>query len=199
MKVGRQRGFDEDTALEAATEVFWANGYSGTSLSDLTSAMGINKPSLYSAFGNKEQLFRAAIEKYAQKQGAIHLQELYATKKNLKSRIRCYLESIAKMATDPSLPGGCFLAVGTCEAGGDCLPAEALSTINKLNEFTKQTLIDFFSSEKSKSVLNVGASPEVMAGYIMTIQFGLAVMARNGATLKELEAVIKHVVSAVNA
>ena len=56
MKAGRHRVFDKDIALEQAMEVFWTNGFPGTSLSDLTTAMGINKPSLYSAFGNKEEL-----------------------------------------------------------------------------------------------------------------------------------------------
>ena len=60
--VGRPRAFDSEKALEKALEVFWRKGYDGTSLADLTEAMGINKPSLYSAFGNKEQLFIKAIE-----------------------------------------------------------------------------------------------------------------------------------------
>src|SRR5690242_20201777 len=61
---GRPRAFDSDAALDRAMEVFWSKGYEGTSMSDLTQAMGINRPSLYAAFGDKESLFRRAIERY---------------------------------------------------------------------------------------------------------------------------------------
>src|SRR5690349_21378862 len=64
---GRPRAFDESTALDAAMEVFWRKGYEGASLSDLTDAMGINRPSLYAAFGNKEDLFEKALDRYAEK------------------------------------------------------------------------------------------------------------------------------------
>src|SRR6202047_2556049 len=63
-RLGRPRAFDPDTALERAMHVFWAKGYEGASLSNLTRAMRINRPSLYSAFGNKEQLFRKALDRY---------------------------------------------------------------------------------------------------------------------------------------
>ena len=70
MSSGRQRQFDERVALDAAMEVFWSNGYSSTSLSDVTDAMGINKPSLYAAFGNKEALFLRALNRYIDKHGS---------------------------------------------------------------------------------------------------------------------------------
>src|SRR5246127_5225258 len=63
-QLGRPRAFDPDVALERAMHVFWAKGYEGASLSDLTRAMRINRPSLYAAFGNKEQLFRKALGRY---------------------------------------------------------------------------------------------------------------------------------------
>src|SRR5688500_18771243 len=63
---GRPRAFDENKALDAALDVFWRKGYEGASLSDLTDTMGINRPSLYAAFGNKEALFRKVLERYAQ-------------------------------------------------------------------------------------------------------------------------------------
>src|ERR1700738_1402218 len=63
-QLGRPRGFDADRALDRALAVFWRNGYEGASLPALTKAMGINRPSLYAAFGNKEALFRKAVERY---------------------------------------------------------------------------------------------------------------------------------------
>ena len=64
--VGRPRAFDTDAALEKAMMVFWHKGYDGASLTDLTDAMGINRPSLYAAYGNKEQLFRKALDRYGE-------------------------------------------------------------------------------------------------------------------------------------
>src|SRR5438034_6461380 len=68
---GRPRSFDRDAALERAVEVFWTHGYEATSVSDLTRAMGINPPSLYAAFGDKEQLFMAAVDRYQQERIAV--------------------------------------------------------------------------------------------------------------------------------
>ena len=64
MAMGRPREFDVDKALDLALQVFWRKGYEGASMADLTEAMGITKPSLYAAFGNKEELFRKALDRY---------------------------------------------------------------------------------------------------------------------------------------
>ena len=66
MAMGRPREFDIERALDRALEVFWRNGYEGASIASLTEAMGINPPSLYAAFGNKEGLFRRALDRYVQ-------------------------------------------------------------------------------------------------------------------------------------
>src|ERR1700686_4050790 len=63
--LGRPRAFDPETALDRAMQVFWRKGYEGASLSDLTKAMRINRPSMYAAFGNKEALFRKALDRYS--------------------------------------------------------------------------------------------------------------------------------------
>ena len=65
MAIGRPRAFDMDQALDRALDVFWRKGYEGASICDLTAAMGINPPSLYAAFDNKEGLFRKALDRYA--------------------------------------------------------------------------------------------------------------------------------------
>src|SRR5206468_3156330 len=66
---GRPREFDADKALDQALRIFWKHGYEGASLPELTRAMGINRPSMYAAFGNKEALFRKAVERYMQMAG----------------------------------------------------------------------------------------------------------------------------------
>jgi len=195
MKAGRHRIFDKDTALGKAMEVFWTNGYPGTSLIDLTHAMGINKPSLYSAFGNKEELFKSTLDMYVHKYGIVHVKHLFAADKCLSERIQCYLMAIAEMVTDPNLPGGCFVCNSTFEVGGTCLPSSAHQAIIKINDITKSTLVEFFNAEKAKGNISSECSPLMMANYLLTLQFGLAVMARNGAGLEELDGVIKHSIS----
>src|SRR5580658_9387337 len=63
-RIGRPRSFDINRALDRALVVFWRKGYEGTSVSDLTKAVGVNRPSLYAAFGDKETLFRKALDRY---------------------------------------------------------------------------------------------------------------------------------------
>jgi AcrR family transcriptional regulator len=197
MGAGRQREFDKQVALDAAMKVFWSNGYSGTSLSDLTDVMGINKPSLYAAFGNKEALFISALNHYVERHGAIHSQELHASKKSLRSRLRAYLKSIARMVCDPTLPGGCFVATTTDESGGDCLPGGALEAITRINEQTQISLVDFFRHEISSGNLPKGASAEDLANYMLAMQYGLGVMARNGAKRETLDRVIEYAVTKI--
>jgi len=195
MNAGRHRSFDIDIALDKAMEVFWTNGYPGTSLSDLTTAMGINKPSLYAAFGNKEELFKNALDKYVQKFGMMHTRHLITANKSLTERIHCYLNSIAEMVTNPDLPGGCFVCISTCEVSGTCLPSGALDVISKINELTKSGLEDFFIAEIKAGNISSESSPIMLANYLLTLQFGLAVMARNGDGIEALNEVIKHSLS----
>jgi len=197
MAAGRHRNFDKDIALDNAMQVFWANGYPGTSLTDLTTAMGINKPSLYSAFGNKEQLFKNALDHYVTQYGAIHAKHLFTAEQTLTERVQSYLISIATMQTDPTLPRGCFVCNSTSELGGDCLPAAVSQSITTINNLTITTLVDFFTAEQAQGNLSSELSASVMANYLVTVQFGLAVMASNGAGFDELKEIIKHSIATI--
>src|SRR5262252_1533238 len=103
---GRPRAFDIDDALDRALEVFWRKGYEGASLPDLTKAMGINRPSLYAAFGNKEALFRRAIERYVEGPGC-HVREAIdePTARKVVERL---LRGSIDLITDVRKPRGCF-------------------------------------------------------------------------------------------
>jgi len=195
MSRGRHREFDEQVALERAMEVFWRNGYSGTSLSQLTDAMSVNRPSLYGAFGNKEQLFVRALNAYISRYGAPHMDRLRASGAPLRIRVKNYLDSIAQMLSDPQLPGGCLVASSTCEAGGDYLPVEARQAVEQINAGTRGALIDFFQAEVADGNLRTAASPEALADYLLALQYGLAVMARSGAGRDALGRVIEAAAS----
>lgn len=179
MTVGRKRIFDKELALEKAMQVFWRNGFSGTSLCDLTKAMSINKPSLYAAFGNKEQLFVSALESYAQRYGQPHFEKLLVKRGSLQSRLKEYLHSVVDMVANPELPGGCFVAAATFEARSDGIPAHGRQTVRALNAQTLAAFEAFFESEREKGTLAKTCSPKVLARYFLTLQFGLATYARN--------------------
>ncbi|MEW6989747.1 TetR/AcrR family transcriptional regulator [Colwelliaceae bacterium 6441] len=198
MTVGRKRRFDKEDVLRKAMMLFWRNGYTGTSISDLTSAMNINKPSLYLAFGNKEQLFNQAIKFYLHEHGQYHASHLFLGGLTTKEKIRNYLISIATMVTDHDLPKGCFVSLTTAELVGDYIPESSSHLIETINQQTKISLEEFFKNEQKDSLKLKGLSPEVLASYIITLQFGLAIAGRNGMALAELTAVIEVSISHLN-
>src|SRR5688572_33014639 len=112
--MGRPREFDMSVALDQALDVFWRNGYESTSIADLTAAMGVNPPSLYACFGNKEGLFRAALDRYERTRGASMAEAL--ARPTAREAVEHLLRSSAKYQTDPDSPPGCLLvqAALTC-------------------------------------------------------------------------------------
>ncbi|WP_035654665.1 TetR/AcrR family transcriptional regulator, partial [Bradyrhizobium sp. STM 3809] len=124
MGIGRPRTFDRDTALEQAMEVFWRHGYEGATIAQLTDAMGINPPSLYAAFGSKEALLKAALDRYTARREAWMAEVLGApTAREVTSRM---LMGVAEKQTDPSNPPGCLLVQGglACGSGSANVPFE---------------------------------------------------------------------------
>src|SRR5262245_8229147 len=116
MPSGRTRQFDVDEALDRALAVFWARGYEGATLPELTRAMWINRPSLYAAFGNKEQLFRKALDRY--QTGP----QSFLTEALRKSTARAVVEAIfsgfVRMQRGRDKPRGCLIVSGPLAGGG---------------------------------------------------------------------------------
>ncbi|MDU1808300.1 MAG: TetR/AcrR family transcriptional regulator, partial [Bradyrhizobium sp.] len=124
MAIGRPRTFDRDTALDQAMEVFWRHGYEGATIAQLTEAMGINPPSLYAAFGSKEALLKAALDRYTARREAWMEEVLSApTAREVTARM---LMGVAEKQTDPSNPPGCLLVQGglACGSGSANVPFE---------------------------------------------------------------------------
>src|SRR5256714_13652479 len=124
---GRPREFDPDEALDRALQVFWRKGYEGTSLPDLTKAMGINRPSLYAAFGNKEALFRKALDRYAEGPAAYVREALNEpTARAVAERL---LSGAIDLVTNPRNPRGCLMVQGAlaCGEAADCIRRELVS------------------------------------------------------------------------
>src|SRR5881397_2814538 len=125
--MGRPRAFDVDKALERALRMFWRKGFEGTSLSDLTKAMGINRPSLYAAFGNKEALFRKALDRYDAKL-TVYMREALdePTARGVAQRL---LRGSADLLTDPRNPPGCLMVQGAlaCSESAESIRRELVA------------------------------------------------------------------------
>ncbi len=187
---GRQLQFDKQEALEAAMTIFWKKGFLGASLADLTSSMGINKPSLYATFGNKEDLFVSATEHYLSNYAAPHILLLNASGQSLNERLSTYLLSITTMLCDPLKPGGCFISVATNEAAGESLPEKAHQAVIKASNFTETYLTEFFTSEKDKENLTTDIEIRNLTLFIITFLHGIAAMARNGKTPQQIKSIV---------
>jgi len=195
MKAGRKRAFDKDEALEKAMRLFWANGYSGTSLSDLTTTLGINKPSLYAAFGNKEQLFKASLEHYMEFYGQPHFQQLFEPKDApLAERLQAYMLSVARLVTDPALPKGCLLVKSTCESGSEAVPEAITHSLKDMRTENEKVLLAFLTKEQSQGAISNDTDIKQLTSYIMTVLYGVGVLAKNGATMETLQPVIEMAV-----
>src|SRR5580658_10650511 len=184
--LGRPRAFDTDQALDQAMHLFWRKGFFGTSLSDLTEAIGINRPSLYAAFGNKEALFRRTVERYFQGPAA-YLQDALK-EPTARGVVEHLLHGVVDLVTDPKLPGTCLWVHGALSCGGTSDPLQ--------KEFVRQRaqgLADLrarFKRALAEGDLPRGSDDDALARFIQTVNFGLSVQAATGASRKELLRVV---------
>jgi AcrR family transcriptional regulator len=185
--VGRPREFDADDALNRALHVFWHKGYEGASLSDLTKAMGINRPSLYAAFGNKEQLFRKALDRYAEGPAAYVRKALDAP--TARAVVERLLRGAIDMVTDPRTPAGCFMVQGAlaCGDAADSIRRE----VSARRGAAETTLRRRFQRGKREGDLPSKADSADLARYIATVMHGMAVQRAGGATRAQLLRVMK--------
>lgn len=182
MERGRPRTFDKMQALDAALAVFWRKGYQGASLSELTASMGLTKPSLYAAFGNKEQLYLAALQRYREQQLSQHVEAL-ASEVDLKKAMRKFLHSVATTLTAEQLPGGCMVvnSVLSCDVGA--LPQQLAAAIGDMVKQTSFGLLkERLQDELQRRNLPEGTPVEALADYFSTVMTGMAVMAKMGVT-----------------
>ena len=182
---GRPRAFDPDAALERAMHVFWAKGYEGASLSDLTRAMRINRPSLYAAFGNKEQLFRKALDRYISGPLAYFGEALAAPK--ARDVIEQIFLGAAKMAGDPRLPSGCLMVQGALAVGSTAgsVRKEAAGRRAAGEVALRRRL----QRAKREGDLPKKSDPTELARYVITVLQGMAVQGAGGASPAQLRRV----------
>jgi len=179
--------FDRVEALEAAMLVFWKKGYGAASLTDLTEAMSINKPSMYATFGNKEKLFVLATEHYVQSIDLQHRQFLQQVNVPLKQRLKNYLSSVIAGQCCEQTPKGCYISLCISEAAGENIPESALIKINEVSQFAYNSLVELFNKDEEAKQLNLDAEAELHACFLMTLLNGTAGMARAGKKASDLE------------
>jgi AcrR family transcriptional regulator len=180
---GRPRAFDADVALERAMHVFWAKGYEGAVLSDLTQAMRINRPSLYAAFGNKEQLFRKVLDRYMDGPVAYFGKALAAPK--ARDVVEEIFLGTARMGDDPRIPAGCLMVQGALACGDASVRKEVAAR----RAASEAALRRRFQRAKREGDLPKNANPGDLAGYVMTVVRGMAVQSAGGANSGQLRRV----------
>jgi len=164
--------------------VFWRKGYLGTSLSDLTSAMGINRPSLYAAFGNKDSLFRKALDRYATGPSSYLSEAL--REPTARAVVERLLRGVVNLLTDPQTPVTCMWVHGALSHGDSPLRGEfAAQRATGLAELQAR-----FKRAVTDGDLPRDADTDTLARYVQTVNFGLTVQASTGATRKELLRVV---------
>ena len=189
---GRPRSFDVDKALDKALRVFWEKGYEGASLTDLTKAMGINRPSIYAAFGDKEQLFRKALDRYAEGPASYACEALHEPK--ARKAIEKLLLGAVEGLSNPKNPKGCLLVQGALACGD-----EARSIRDELiqrrtaaeAEITKR-----LKRAKAEGELPEHVNPSDLGRFYVTVMRGLAIEAATGATRTELTRVAETAMKA---
>ncbi|HEX2019585.1 MAG TPA: TetR/AcrR family transcriptional regulator [Aurantimonas sp.] len=188
MAKGRPREFDVDEALDKAILLFWQQGYEGTSLADLVDAMGITKPSLYAAFGNKEELFRKAVDRYAGRR-LVYLDEILSQSSSRRA-IEGFLMMFTGAEAPDGTPRGCLMVQGAlvCSPDGDSVKDDLLSR----RKSNLKRLCERLERWKAEGDLPPDTDTDSLGRYVITVANGLVVQANGGARPEQLQRVVRQ-------
>ncbi|XXT68367.1 TetR/AcrR family transcriptional regulator [Sorangium sp. So ce693] len=184
---GRPRSFDRSAALRRAMEVFWERGYEGTSLSDLTAAMGINSPSLYAAFGCKEALFREAVELYTEVEGATTNRAL-RDEPTARRAVEAMLRGNVEGYVTPGKPSGCMVVLAAT------LGTPENERVRAYLAACRRAALDVLRRRLDRGVVEgdvpVGTDTAALAAFYTAVLQGLSLQARDGASREALQAIV---------
>lgn len=182
-KVHTRRKFDRDEALETALRLFWEYGYDTTSIATLTTEMGINPPSLYAAFGNKNQLFEEAIDLYQRRHGVD-----LPTGVPARDAVESMLRELARDYTDDAHPRGCIIisAATNYAPGGE----EIVSRMRDLREATKNRIASLITEDAERSIPLPPEDIRRTATFFAAVIQGMHQQAVDGATHADLDAIV---------
>jgi len=187
IKKGRPRKFERTIALEKAMQVFWKKGFENTSMPNLIEAMNINSPSIYAAFGSKEKLFLEAIDLYISTEGG-KIWASMAIEPTARKAIECMLNVSVEEFTRTDKPHGCLIALGSLYSEGG---NEEIRKVLKARRAKCMTILH----ERLKQGVEEGELPQnpdwqAIAAYYITLQQGLSIQARDGASREVLLVVV---------
>lgn len=189
MARGRPREFDTDAALDKAIDLFWVQGYEGTTIDQLTETMGIGTPSLYAAFGSKRHLFELATDRYTASRSHYLLDALAMP--TATEVAQTFLEGTIEAATCPDRPPGCF----TVQAGLTCSndDQEVATLLAERRAATEAALRNRFRRESRTRPLPAGMTPASLARFLTALAVGINVKAADGAGRRELRTFVKPI------
>ena len=186
-KTGRPLSFDRDSSLQQAMLTFWRHGYETTSIVDLTTAMGITAPSLYTAFGDKKRLFLEAAHRYAGDPEA--MAQAIADAPTAYDAAHAMLTSAAIAYTGDATPKGCLLASAT--ASGSAASADVQSVIADIRRSIEERFRARVDRDIAEGVLPPQTNAAAFAGLVMTVTQGMSVLARDGTSRTSLLEIVK--------
>ena len=185
---GRPREFDRDHVLDRAVTTFWAKGYNGASLNDLTESMGINRPSLYAAFGSKHGLFMEVIDRYTATLGCQPV-KTFDGGLDIQQAVAAFFEATIRAATLRGKPRGCLIvSVAVQYAEKDQQIGKKLSGMFAEMD---RLIADHFLAAQDKGQLSQEADPQALARMVISVTHSIAARARVGASRRELSRLAK--------
>lgn len=195
---GRPRKIDRDAALAAAMDVFWAKGYEGASLDDLTKAMGVSRPSLYGMFTDKETLFSETLDAYTMGIGREPVAAFDAAT-DIAAAVEAFLRTSITNSTSGIHPPGCL--IGSCATMSAVDMPRVAAKVRAVFDGTRQHLADRFAAEVASGSLAAKPSPLWRASMIVDLMNGYAARARAGARgadlMAELPTRVRAILSAI--
>jgi AcrR family transcriptional regulator len=178
---GRPRSFDRGRALERAMHVFWRQGYEATSVSDLTRAMGINPPSLYAAFGDKEQLYLEALGRYQQRR-VESMAKWFDEEPTAKAAVRRLLTEAATELARAGAPRGSMLVLSAMQCSSDALQAKLAERRASVRAILKARI----DRGLHEGELARGTDTDALVDFYSAVFQGMSLQARGGASRKRL-------------
>lgn len=190
-KVNKQRGrprvFDMDEALDKALEIFWKRGYEGASIAELTETLGINKPSLYAAFGNKEELFKKTLSRYVA--GPVAFIQEAINQPTAYEVAQSFLTKAVEFFSDTQHPKGCLIVQAALFGSADSLMIKDL--LAKYRYSYEHQLAKRFEKAIKEGDLPTDANAETLAKFLSTLHQGMSVQVTSGASKGELMQIVE--------